>query len=438
MSRMEGLTYGRPMSAAARAAALRAKMAGADIKLPSSSLRSPSSGRPTYFVALDKLESTTEKWLESIEQLKEAALKQQKRLRPEDPSSSDERVHKTPIYKLAARKKLAEDVMMKEASCIADNDSGKSVGSNERIRPSTPTNFLKPAQQPPRPVSEASNPIGPVSPPARKLDELDIQSQRHNITDVMKPTSSAAPQMLSLSLEANMNFNAQDSIPTVRLFRPPATAHTSIAALPPTPPTLMTPAVTPGETNSMKEPVLTATPASIVAPTSLPIPLPTPPSDSSMNIDTSVKSVDALSTSSAKKRRLSSKTILESLIEKKARNPIWYDGAIQKVFHDLVFEMSQQIQSMKREGRIVMFAKDQACRTLLTDLDNMLQKSLRTVEISSFLFLKGKPDLNQVEILKTDLQGAQKNIDEFKKSGWTMGSGDEDSDSDNDDDDGSE
>ncbi|KAK6526699.1 hypothetical protein TWF281_009901 [Arthrobotrys megalospora] len=433
---MEGISsYGRPMSAAARAAALRAKMAGAGIRVPSSlpGVGPSSSADPTYLAALEKLTTTTEKWLESIEKLKETALKQQKRARPEDPASSDERVHKTPLYKLAARKK-AEDVVMKEASrVLADDDSGKSVGSNERIRPSTPTNMPKIVEPPSGPVLRdlKMNPPARFSTPIRKLDNLDLSSsQDNNITDAMNVDSSTPAITRTTTLLPEPA--------STTLFRPPVTTQTSLASIPPTPHTLVTPPLaTPGEVPSTKEPVLTAVPNHIVAPTplSLPLPLRSKPSENSLKTDTSVKSADALSTSAAKKRRLSAKTILESLMEKKARNPIWYDGEIQKMFTDMVFEMSQQIQSMKREARIVMFAKDPACRTLLVNLDNMLQKSLRTVEISSFLFLKGKPDVNQIETLKTDLQKSLKDVDDFRKSGWTMaGNDDDDSDSENDDD----
>lgn len=405
------------MSAAARAAALRAKMAGAGIRVPSSlpGIGPSSSADPTYLAALEKLTTTTEKWLESIEKLRESALKQQKRVKPEDPASSDER----------------------EASrVLADDDSGKSVGSNERIRPSTPTNL-------PRIVEPRSDLVvrdlkmkAPVPfSPARRLDNADTQSSKANVTDAMNIDSSAP------AIPKTTNLLPEPVSTT--LFRPPATAQTSVASIPPTPHTLVTPLLaTAGEVPSTKEPVLTAAPSSIVAPTPLPLPSPlrTKPSANSLKADTSVKSSDALSTSAAKKRRLSAKTILESLMEKKSRNPIWYDGEIQKMFTDMVFEMSQQIQSMKREARIVMFAKDPACRTLLVNLDNMLQKSLRTVEISSFLFLKGKPDINQIEILKTDLQKSLKDVDEFKNSGWTMaGNDDDDDDSDSEnDDEGSE
>ncbi|KAF3078418.1 hypothetical protein TWF102_006305 [Orbilia oligospora] len=435
---MEGISsYGRPMSAAARAAAMRVKMAGAGVRVTGSLPHAgPSSlTGPTYLAALEKLTTTTEKWLESIEKLREAAVKQQKRAKPEDPASSDERVHKTPLYKLAARKKQAEDVVMKEASRIlAEDDSGKSVGSNERIRPSTPTNMPK-IVEPPSDIKSS----GLISPPARKLDNLDIQSQpqpqpqpqppKPDLADVMNVDSSApnVPRIVAPALDS----------PSTGLFRPPVTtAQTSVASIPSTtPPTLVTPppSATAGEVHLTKDPVLTAAVSSdIAAPVPLPLPLRTKPSANSLKTDTSVKSSDALSTSAAKKRRLSAKTILESLMEKKSRNPIWYDGEIQKIFTDMVFEMSQQIQSMKREGRIVMFAKDPACRNLLVSMDNMLQKSLRIVEVSSFLFLKGKPDVTQVETLKTDLQKSLKAVEEFKNSGWTMSGNDDDDDDDSD------
>ncbi|EPS43723.1 hypothetical protein H072_2289 [Dactylellina haptotyla CBS 200.50] len=413
MSQMEGVTYGRPMSAAARAAALRAKMAGAGIKLPNSAAmgRVGIANEPTYLAALDKLTTITEKWLASIEQLKESAQKQQqKRTRPDDPASSDERVHKTPLYKLAARKK-AEDVMMKEASrIIDDNSSGKSVGSNERIRPGTPPPLPKIVE--PRTVVGKPRTPAPTSHPAPKVDTVP-----KSVADAVRPNSTP-------------DATNQDPLPTLGLFRPPVTAHTSIASIPPTPPAFATPSLaTPGETYGLEQSLAPA-PPTIVAPT--PLPLLVVPSDSCLKLDTSVKSADALSTSSAKKRRLSSKTILESLMEKKSRSAIWYDGATQKVFHDMVFEMSQQIQSMKREGRIVMFTKDPRCRNLLLNLDTMLQKSLRTVEVSSFLFLKGKADIRQVDTLKTDLEASLKDIAEFKKSGWTMAGADEDEDEDDD------
>ncbi|KAF3162768.1 hypothetical protein TWF106_002398 [Orbilia oligospora] len=438
---MEGISsYGRPMSAAARAAAMRVKMAGAGVRVTGSLPgAAPSSlTGPTYLAALEKLTTTTEKWLESIEKLREAAVKQQKRAKPEDPASCDERVHKTPLYKLAARKKQAEDVVMKEASRIlAEDDSGKSVGSNERIRPSTPTNMPKIVEPPSEPVSRLPGIklSGPVSPPARKLDNLDIKSQsqppKPELADPMNVDSSApnVPRIVAPALDS----------PSTGLFRPPVTtAQTSVVSIPSTtPPTLVTPPplATTGEVHLTKDPVLTAAVSSdIAAPVPLPLPLRTKPSANSLKTDTSVKSSDALSTSAAKKRRLSAKTILESLMEKKSRNPIWYDGEIQKIFTDMVFEMSQQIQSMKREGRIVMFAKDPACRNLLVSMDNMLQKSLRIVEVSSFLFLKGKPDVNQVETLKTDLQKSLKAVEEFKNSGWTMSGNDDDDDDDDDSD----
>ncbi|KAF3310627.1 hypothetical protein TWF173_009387 [Orbilia oligospora] len=406
------------MSAAARAAAMRVKMAGAGVRVTGSL---PGAGPssltgPTYLAALEKLTTTTEKWLESIEKLREAAVKQQKRAKPEDPASSDER----------------------EASRIlAEDDSGKSVGSNERIRPGTPTNMPK-IVEPPSDIKSS----GPISPPARKLDNLDIQSQsrsqpqpqpqpqppKPDLADVMNVDSSAPniPRIVTPALDS----------PSTGLFRPPVTAQTSVASIPPTtPPTLVTPPLaTAGEIHLTKEPVLAAAAVSsdIAAPVPLPLPLRTKPSANSLKTDTSVKSSDALSTSAAKKRRLSAKTVLESLMEKKSRNPIWYDGEIQKIFTDMVFEMSQQIQSMKREGRIVMFAKDPACRNLLVSMDNMLQKSLRIVEVSSFLFLKGKPDVNQVETLKTDLQKSLKAVEEFKNSGWTMSGNDDDDDDDSD------
>ncbi|KAF3154211.1 hypothetical protein EYR41_009289 [Orbilia oligospora] len=413
---MEGISsYGRPMSAAARAAAMRVKMAGAGVRVTGSLPRAgPSSlTGPTYLAALEKLTTTTEKWLESIEKLREAAVKQQKRAKPEDPASSDER----------------------EASRIlAEDDSGKSVGSNERIRPSTPTNMPK-IVEPPSDIKSS----GLISPPARKLDNLDIQSQsqpqpqpqppKPDLADVMNVDSSApnVPRIVAPALDS----------PSTGLFRPPVTtAQTSVASIPSTtPPTLVTPppSATAGEVHLTKDPVLTAAVSSdIAAPVPLPLPLRTKPSANSLKTDTSVKSSDALSTSAAKKRRLSAKTILESLMEKKSRNPIWYDGEIQKIFTDMVFEMSQQIQSMKREGRIVMFAKDPACRNLLVSMDNMLQKSLRIVEVSSFLFLKGKPDVTQVETLKTDLQKSLKEVEEFKNSGWTMSGNDDDDDDDSD------
>ncbi|KAF3078419.1 hypothetical protein TWF706_004345 [Orbilia oligospora] len=413
---MEGISsYGRPMSAAARAAAMRVKMAGAGVRVTGSLPHAgPSSlTGPTYLAALEKLTTTTEKWLESIEKLREAAVKQQKRAKPEDPASSDER----------------------EASRIlAEDDSGKSVGSNERIRPSTPTNMPK-IVEPPSDIKSS----GLISPPARKLDNLDIQSQpqpqpqpqppKPDLADVMNVDSSApnVPRIVAPALDS----------PSTGLFRPPVTtAQTSVASIPSTtPPTLVTPppSATAGEVHLTKDPVLTAAVSSdIAAPVPLPLPLRTKPSANSLKTDTSVKSSDALSTSAAKKRRLSAKTILESLMEKKSRNPIWYDGEIQKIFTDMVFEMSQQIQSMKREGRIVMFAKDPACRNLLVSMDNMLQKSLRIVEVSSFLFLKGKPDVTQVETLKTDLQKSLKAVEEFKNSGWTMSGNDDDDDDDSD------
>ncbi|KAK6512000.1 hypothetical protein TWF481_000897 [Arthrobotrys musiformis] len=420
---MEGISsYGRPMSAAARAAALRVKMAGAGVRVTGSAPGAAPAALsgPTYMAALDKLTTTTEKWLASIEKLRDAAVKQQKRAKPDDPASSDER----------------------EASRIlAEDDSGKSVGSNERIRPSTPTNMPKIVEPPsdpnpaPRPRKLETTAPGPLSPPARKLDNLDIQSPPADVDvevpDVMNVDSSTPtiPQTVTPALES----------PSAGLFQPPATTQTSVASTPPTtttktPHTLVTPPLaTAGEVPSAKEPVLTTASIDIVAPTPLPLPLRTKPSANSLKADTSVKSPDALSTSAAKKRRLSSKTILESLMEKKSRNPIWYDGEIQKIFTDMVFEMSQQIQSMKRESRIVMFAKDPACRNLLVNLDNMLQKCLRTVEISSFLFLKGKPDVNQVEILKVDLQKSLKDVEEFKGSGWTMSGNDDDDDDDDSD-----
>lgn len=410
---------------------MRVKMAGAGVRVTGSlpGVGLSSSTEPTYLSALEKLTTTTEKWLESIEKLKEAAVKQQKRAKPEDPASSDERVHKTPLYKLAARKKQAEDVVMKEASRIlADGDSGKSVGSNERIRPGTPTNMPKIVEPPSEPVSQTPEikPPSPVSSPARKLDNLDVQPPKADVTDVMNIDSSTPtlPQTVTPALEP----------PSTGLFQPPVTTQTSVASTPPTaPPALVTPPLAAaGGVPSTKEPVLTTVSSDIVAPIPLPLPLRTKPSANSLRTDTSVKSSDALSTSAAKKRRLSAKTILESLMEKKSRNPIWYDGEIQKIFTDMVFEISQQIQSMKREGRIVMFAKDPACRNLLVNLDNMLQKSLRTVEISSFLFLKGKADVNQVETLRADLQKSLKDVEEFKKSGWTMSSNDDDEDDDSD------
>ncbi|KAK6508098.1 hypothetical protein TWF506_010202 [Arthrobotrys conoides] len=418
---MEGISsYGRPMSAAARAAAMRVKMAGAGVRVTGSLPVAGSSSLtgPTYLAALEKLTTTTEKWLESIEKLRDAAVKQQKRAKPEDPASCDER----------------------EASRIlADDDSGKSVGSNERIRPSTPTNMPKIVEPPSEPISRLPNikSSGPVSPPVRKPNNLDIQSRKPGIAanamNIDSPTPNI-PQTVAPALES----------PPTGPFRPTGTVGTSVASIPPqttnittatTPPTLVTPPLaTAGEAPSTKEPVLTAATSDIAAPIPLPLPLRTKPSANSLKADTSVKSSDALSTSAAKKRRLSAKTILESLLEKKSRNPIWYDGEIQKIFTDMVFEMSQQIQSMKREGRIVMFAKDPACRNLLVNMDNMLQKSLRTVEISSFLFLKGKPDVNQVETLKTDLQKSLKDVEEFKKSGWTMSGNDDDDDDDDDSD----
>lgn len=388
---------------------MRVKMAGAGVRVTGSlpGVGLSSSTEPTYLSALEKLTTTTEKWLESIEKLKEAAVKQQKRAKPEDPASSDER----------------------EASRIlADGDSGKSVGSNERIRPGTPTNMPKIVEPPSEPVSQTPEikPPSPVSSPARKLDNLDVQPPKADVTDVMNIDSSTPtlPQTVTPALEP----------PSTGLFQPPVTTQTSVASTPPTaPPALVTPPLAAaGGVPSTKEPVLTTVSSDIVAPIPLPLPLRTKPSANSLRTDTSVKSSDALSTSAAKKRRLSAKTILESLMEKKSRNPIWYDGEIQKIFTDMVFEISQQIQSMKREGRIVMFAKDPACRNLLVNLDNMLQKSLRTVEISSFLFLKGKADVNQVETLRADLQKSLKDVEEFKKSGWTMSSNDDDEDDDSD------
>ncbi|KAF3905188.1 hypothetical protein AA313_de0207843 [Arthrobotrys entomopaga] len=429
MSQMEGITYTRPMpTAAARAAALRAKMAGAGYKLPGSAAAAMSRGppaNPTYLVALDKFTSVTEKWLESIEQLRESAQKQQlRRVRPDDPAASgDERVHKTPRYKLLAARKKAEDVMMKEASRVLDDDddSGKSVGSNDRIRPSTPPNLPKIVLPP---ATVTSKPTAPISTP-RIPDAVDGKDEAKK-PDTFLPTASSTT---TTPAPPSSDFITQGVVPTTLLFRPPVTAQTSVASIPPTPPVLTNPPLaTPGETSRAAEPMIVSVPPTIVAPIPRSI-----SAENGSNIDTSVKSVDALSTSSAKKRRLSSKTILESLMEKKARNAIWYDGATQKVFHDMVFEMSQQIQSMKREGRIVMFAKDPACRNLLVGLDNMLQKSLRIVEMSSFLFLKGKADINQVDTLKTDLTKSLKDIVEFKKSGWTMANNDDDDDDDDDD-----
>ncbi|KAK6333555.1 hypothetical protein TWF718_011364 [Orbilia javanica] len=423
---MEGISsYGRPMSAAARAAAMRVKMAGAGVRVTGSL---PGAGPSsltgsTYLAALDKLTTTTEKWLESIEKLKEAAVKQQKRAKPEDPASSDER----------------------EASRIlADDDSGKSVGSNERIRPSTPTNMPRIVEPPSEPVSHPTPQIklsGPSSPPTRKLDDLDVQSPKPDVADVMNidpSTPTNIPQTATLVLDLSQPSAAAHATGATIPPQPAASASTTTTmttttATTTTPHTLVTPPLaTAGEVPSSKEPVLTTVSNDIVAPVPLPLPLRSKPSANSLKADTSVKSPDALSTSAAKKRRLSAKTILESLMEKKSRSPIWYDGEIQKIFTDMVFEMSQQIQSMKRESRIVMFAKDPACRNLLVNLDNMLQKSLRTVEISSFLFLKGKPDVNQVETLKTDLHKSLKDVEEFKKSGWTMASNDDDDDDDSD------
>ncbi|KAJ6262084.1 hypothetical protein Dda_2889 [Drechslerella dactyloides] len=434
----------RPISAAARAAALRAKMAGASIRIPRSTLGTdPATSQPTYLVTLDKFTSATEKWLENLEHLREVALKQQKRGRVDDPASSHERVHKTPCNKIAsARKKQAEDVVMKDAPCN-DDDSGKSVGSNDRIRPSTPTHTPRMAD-PPEFTMRDHTPTLPTSPPVRKLDEMDIRSppaNAVNIADVMEaestvPAISQAPTQPSAQDDqptTTSSLQPQISIqpPTVQVFSPP--------------PILMTPpATSSGDVvdYSLKEqapaPNALALPT-IVSP--MPVPLPTPPSENCLRIESSVKLTDALPTSSTKKRRLSSKTILESLMEKKAANPIWYDGAVQKLFHDMVFEMSHQIQSMKRESRIVMFARDPSCRNVLNNVDSMLQKSLRTVELSSFLFLKGKPDLSRVDTLTADLKKAREEVNEFRKSGWTMTGGSEEEDSSegwDDDDDGSE
>ncbi|KAF3938135.1 hypothetical protein ABW19_dt0209695 [Dactylella cylindrospora] len=437
---MDSLPYPRPMSAAARAAAMRAKFEGAGVsvgpKMPSAAaavaarFSGGGSSQATYLLALDKLSATTQKWLDSLEQLTENAVKQQKKLKAEDPASSDERVHKMPLHKVvAARKKQAEDVVMKDAPVVtesqADAESGKSVGSNDRIRPSTPTNMPKLDQiEPSVPIQRQPISRPPISPPAIKFEDMEIKSPQ-NAASTREPTKEPLPPIADAPAK-------DDSKPG--FFRPPFTTHTSIASIPPTPPTLVTPpVVTPSEIPSIKEPVPT-----VVTPGLEPL---TAPSETSLTVTQSegtlsVKS-ESVSTSSTKKRRLSSKTILDSLMEKKARNPIWYDGVAQKAFYDMVFEMSQQIQSMKRERRIVMFAKDPTCGNLLDALDNLLQKSLKTVELSSFLFLKGKPDLREIEGLKTELKSSIKDIEEFKKSGWSMNT-DEDSDSENDDEDESD
>ncbi|KAF3917970.1 hypothetical protein ABW21_db0200519 [Orbilia brochopaga] len=432
----------RPMNAAARAAALRAKMAGASIKVPRSAI---ASGQPpTYLATLDKFTETTSKWLQHLEHLREVALKQQKRVRVDDSAASHDRVHKTPFNKIAsARKKQAEDVVMKDAP-RNDDDSGKSVGSNDRIRPSTPTQMPRLTDTPEYTMRDRTPvlpPSGPTSPPARKLDEMDIRSppaNAVNIADVMEsestlPAISQAPSLPS----------AQDTQTTVGpLYLPAASLQPVVNVVAP-PPILMTPPATAlGDAvpnSSIREQMAASASPMIIAPT--PVPLPTPPAENCLRVDAGNKLSDALPTSANKKRRLSSKTILESLMEKKAANPIWYDGAVQKLFHEMVFDMSHQIQSMKRESRIVMFARDPACRNVLNNVDNTLQKCLRTVELASFLFLKGKPDLNQVDTLTTDIKAARDEANEFKKSGWTMAGGSEEEESSDDwddDDDGSE
>ncbi|KAK6350327.1 hypothetical protein TWF696_006559 [Orbilia brochopaga] len=418
---MAELPQVRPMNAAARAAALRAKMAGASIRMPRPSLAPGQT--PTYIATLDKFTDTTEKWLQNLEHLRDVALKQQKRARVDDPAASHERD--------APRN---------------DDDSGKSVGSNDRIRPSTPKQISRLADTPDftmRDHTPVLPPSGPTSPPARKLDEMDIRSppaNAVNIADLMEsestvPATSQAPSQPSTkdtqptAVEQPVQLQSAIQQPIVNVFAPP--------------PILMTPPATApgdgaGDSSALEKVSASATPI-ILAPT--PVPLPTPPAENCLRVDAGVKLSDALPTSANKKRRLSSKTILESLMEKKAANPIWYDGAVQKLFHEMVFEMSHQIQSMKRESRIVMFARDPSCRNVLNNVDNMLQKSLRTVELASFLFLKGKPDINQVDTLTTDLKAARDEANEFKKSGWTMTGGSEEEESSDDwddDDDGSE
>ncbi|EWC48693.1 hypothetical protein DRE_01915 [Drechslerella stenobrocha 248] len=425
---MDRPSQARPMSAAARAAVMRAKMAG--MKLPRSSTTASSSSepaQPTYLIALEKFTTAADKWLVDIEHLREVALKHQKRGRACDPASSHERVHKTPFHKIAARKTQAEDVVMKGGP-HKDGDSGKSVSSNDRIRPTTPTKLPKLSEpsEPRESSAQGHTPIYPASPPARKFDEMDIQSPPEyipNIADAME-TDPAFPQTVLPLPE----ISVKEIVPAVAATTQ-TTANTSTASVQPLPPPSISPITPAGDiTPSTNQPVSALGSPAVTAPTSA--------SEPYLKIDAGVKLTDALPTSSTKKRRLSSKTILESLMEKKAANPIWYDGTVQKLFHDIVFEMSHQIQSVKREARIVMFAKDPTCRNVLVNIDNMLQKSLRVIEVASFLFLKGRSDLSQVEALCADLKASRAEVVEFQKSGWSMAANDdEDSDSYDEDDD---